>query len=184
MRRSGFVLVGGSSSRMGQDKSLLPFRGETLLDHIARQVLTATGSVTLVGAPERYTGLGYRAIPDHIPGCGPLGGVHAALSETRAEWNLIVACDMPQLDGAFLNTLLSQAEQENCECLVPVSAPGKTEPLCAAWHRTALAEVETALRNGVRCMRDALKLLKTKHWPADPAWFANANTPQEWATHA
>jgi len=184
MRRSGFVLVGGSSSRMGRDKGLLPFRGERLVDRIARQVLTAAGSVTLVGAPERYTGLGYRAIPDRIPDCGPLGGVHTALSETRAEWNLIVACDMPRLDGGFLDALLGRAEQETCECLVPVSSPGKIEPLCAAWHRTALAEVEAGLRDGVRRMSDVLNLLKTKHWPANPAWFANANTPQEWATHA
>jgi molybdopterin-guanine dinucleotide biosynthesis protein A len=184
MHRSGFVLVGGSSSRMGRDKALLPFHGERLVDRIARQVREAAGSVTLVGAAGRYTDLDYKVIEDKIPGCGPLGGIHAALSESTAEWNLIVACDMPRLETTFLEALLDRAEQEACDCLVPLSLPSKPEPLCAVWRRPALVRIEAALQSGVRRMSDTLKLLNTHYWQADPAWFANANTPQEWARHA
>jgi len=184
MRRSGFVLVGGASSRMGRDKALLEFRGRPLLDYVARQVLEAAGSVTLVGAPERYTALGYQSIPDRQPGQGPLGGVEAALRSTKSEWNLIVACDMPQLEASFLEALLDEAEQNTCDCLVPLPAPGRPEPLCAAWHRGALGKVEAALKDGVRRMSDALQFLDTHYWPAGPDWFANVNTPREWARHA
>jgi molybdenum cofactor guanylyltransferase len=184
MHRSGFVLVGGSSSRMGRDKALLQFRGERLVDHVARQVREAAGSVALVGAAGRYTNLDYTVITDRIPGCGPLGGIHAALSESTAEWNLIVACDMPKLETTFLEALLERADQEPCDCLVPLSLPSRPEPLCAVWHKPALGSIEAALQGGVRRMSEALKLLNTHYWPADPAWFANANTPQEWARHA
>lgn len=184
MRRSGFVLVGGDSSRMGRDKALLPFRGRPLVDHIARQVLDAAGSVTLVGAPERYAALGYPTIPDRQPGQGPLGGVEAALRSTTSEWNLIVACDMPRLEAHFLTALLDRAELDTCDCLVPLPAPDAPEPLCAAWHRGALGKVEAALENGVRRMSGILQLLDTHYWPAGPAWFANVNTPREWARHA
>ncbi len=184
MRRSGFVLVGGSSSRMGCDKALLPYRGERLVDHIARQVRGAAGSVTLVGAAERYGALGYRVISDQIAGRGPLGGVHAALSDTEAEWNLLVACDMPRLEQALLEGLLDRAEEQGCDCLVPLSAPHKVEPLCAVWRRSALAKIEAALFDGVLRMTDALQLLDTHYWTGAAAWFVNANTPQEWARHA
>lgn len=184
MRRSGFVLVGGSSSRMGRDKALLPFRGEPLVGRIARQVREAAGSVVLVGAAERYAALGYPTISDEVPGRGPLGGVHAALSWTTAEWNLVVACDMPHLETAFLEALLDRAEQDPCDCLAPLSAPAKTEPLCAVWRRPALPKIEHLLQQGVRRMSDALKLLDTHYWPAQAAWFANVNTPREWARHA
>ena len=184
MRRSGFVLVGGNSSRMGRDKALLPYRGGRLVDYIARQVRGAAGSVTLVGAAERYGALGYRVIPDKIAGRGPLGGVHAALSDTSAEWNLLVACDMPRLEQALLEDLLERAEQLGCDCLVPISAPNKVEPLCAVWRRSALAKVEAALNEGVLRMTDALQLLDTHYWTGAAACFANANTPREWARHA
>jgi molybdopterin-guanine dinucleotide biosynthesis protein A len=184
MRRSGFVLVGGSSSRMGRDKALLPYRGERLVDHIAREVRDAAGSVTLVGAAERYGSLGYRAISDKIAGRGPLGGVHAALSDTAAEWNLVVACDMPRLERALLEGLLERAEQQGCDCLVPLPAPHKVEPLCAVWRRSALAKIEAALNGGVLRMTDVLQLLDTHYWTGAAAWFANANTPRDWVRHA
>jgi molybdenum cofactor guanylyltransferase len=185
MRRAGFVLVGGSSSRMGRDKALLPYRGATLLDRVAGEVRAAAGSVALVGAAERYADLGYETISDRIPDRGPLGGVYTALAQTAAEWNLIVACDMPRLERVFLANLLDQADRHGPECLVPLSAEDKPEPLCAAWHRSALPKVQAALTGGVLRMSDALKLLDTHYWTTTAAaWFANANTPQDWARHA
>ena len=94
-RMAGFVLVGGNSTRMGRDKAQLPLHGRTLVEHIAGAVAEAAGSVTLIGAPERYPDLGIRMLPDSRPGAGPLGGICTALASTDAEWNLIVACDMP-----------------------------------------------------------------------------------------
>jgi molybdopterin-guanine dinucleotide biosynthesis protein A len=97
--RGGFVLVPGHSTRMGRDKALLKFHGSTFAGGIAECVRRVAGNVTLVGPPDRYRELGYTVIPDRVPGCGPLGGVYTALSSSHAEWNLIVACDMPLVHG-------------------------------------------------------------------------------------
>src|SRR5512142_2916527 len=109
-RSAGFVLAGGRSSRMGQDKALLPWKGSTLIESVAREVFNAAGSVTLIGSPERYGSLGFPVISDKIQGCGPLGGLHAALSVTTAEWNILVACDMPAVTSELLKELLAAAE--------------------------------------------------------------------------
>ena len=46
---TGFVLVGGRSSRMGTDKALLPYNGVPLASHIAALLAPAVDQVYLVG---------------------------------------------------------------------------------------------------------------------------------------
>ena len=99
---AGYVLVGGRSSRMGRDKAMLPFHGATLAQWIAKQVAEAAGSAMLVG--NASTG-----IADLYPSEGPVGGILTALAHSDADWNLIVACDMPQADAPFLRRLLDAA---------------------------------------------------------------------------
>ncbi len=133
---AGFVLTGGRSSRMGRDKALLPIEGSLLVERTAERVRAAAGSVTLIGAPGRYAHLGLPVLPDLVEDCGPIGGLHTALKSTRADWNLVVACDMPGLTAGFLGDLLAAARQLGCACLVPQTDSG-LHPLCAVYHRRA-----------------------------------------------
>lgn len=184
MNRTGFVLTGGRSSRMGRDKPLLPFRGKTLVEHIAAEVREAAGSVTLVGGAERFRSLNLPAIADIKPDCGPLGGIVTALEFSTAEWNLVVACDMPAVSAGFLRSLLDDAERTGCECLVPVSPAGRIEPLCAVYRRTCLPELRRALDAGTRKMTDILEALNAvKRSVQESGFFRNLNTPEEWVTH-
>src|SRR5215471_2768618 len=109
--RAGFVLAGGRSARMGRDKALLEIEGSRLICRVAEAVAGAAGSVTIVGDPEKYGSLGYPVCEDVFRGCGPLAGVHAALAASVADWNLLVACDMPDVEPGFLTELLEQAER-------------------------------------------------------------------------
>src|SRR5438552_7752315 len=104
---------------MGRDKASLPFDGGTLAGAVARTVEAAAGSAILVGNP----GLG--GIADLYPGEGPLGGILTALHHTTAEWNLIVACDMPELTSSFLRDLLARAETAACDVLLPCGPGGR-----------------------------------------------------------
>src|SRR5262249_26013461 len=128
MQRSGFVLAGGRSLRMGRDKALLLYPGTTLVEHIAGAVLAAAGSVSIVGDPARYGFLGYPVHPDQLPGCGPLGGLYTALNVSTTDWNLVVACDMPGISSATLRSLFDRALQAG-NCAVATGPEGKPEPL-------------------------------------------------------
>jgi molybdopterin-guanine dinucleotide biosynthesis protein A len=181
---AGFVLTGGRSSRMGRDKALMAYGDHTLVEHVAQVVERACGSVVLVGSPERYRALPYPAIEDVLPEEGPLGGIHAALCASSAEWNLVVACDMPLITEALLESLLEAAGQFTGDCIVPVSPGGRLQPLCALYRRRCLDTVTGLLDRGVRKMREAIPQLGAILLPVrSAAPFRNLNTPQEWDAH-
>jgi len=181
MSCAGFVLVGGRSSRMGRNKARLPYRGATLLEHIASQVRQAAGSIWLVGPPEDYRDLPYPIIPDLYPDSGPAAGIHAALAAGLAEWNLVAACDMPGLTGAFLAELLAQARRAAGRGLVPVGPDGRLQPLCAVYHRACLPDFERALAEGRTKLIRLAAELNLPRWPvAEGSWFENLNRPAEW----
>ncbi len=178
--RSGFVLVGGASSRMGRDKALLPLGSATMAEQIASIVRNATGNVTLIGPVHKYAHLGFPVVPDAVENCGPLGGLYTALLSSASDWNLIVACDMPDLSGAFLQQLLAASEPSGADCVVP-ERDGKIHPLCAVYHRRLLQTVESAIHHKLFKMQDFIATLRAFRWPVpDSAPLQNMNTPLEW----
>jgi molybdenum cofactor guanylyltransferase len=189
----GFILAGGESSRMGVDKGLLEIAAEPMIVRAARLVESVVGAPpVVVGTPEKYRGLGLRAIADDRPGCGPLGGIATALRASDAEWNLIVACDLPYLTRAWLEYLLRRARDSDAEALVamnltPANKRG-AEPLCAVYHKGGEPAIRRALEQGVRKVTDGLAELrveliepaKWKGFDSDGLLFKNVNTPADY----
>lgn len=179
MLRAGFVLVGGKSSRMGRDKALLPWAGATLAEHVAGTVARVVPGVALIGSPELYGRLGYEVHADLFPNCGPIGGIATALKVSPAEWNLIVACDMPQISEAQLEMLLAAAERSDGDCVVPVSDSGP-EPVCAVYHQRCLPALEDAIAARRFRMRDVVNELRADRIAvADSDFARNVNTPED-----
>ena len=186
---AGYVLAGGRSSRFGSDKALALWQGRPLALWVAERVREAAGDVILVGDPEKYQALGLPVIADRVAGCGPLGGLWTALEHTSAEWNLVVACDMPHLSGEFLAFLLRTAVAEGEDIVLPFDGQGRAEPLCAVYSRACRGPIGEAVRGGVRKMTDAFRSLRVRRLEIaayaafDPhGWLlANLNTPAELA---
>jgi molybdopterin-guanine dinucleotide biosynthesis protein A len=175
------VLVGGRSSRMGRDKALLPVDGGTLAGSIAARVAESASNVTLVGSPELYGALGYRVIPDLIPGSGPLGAVYTALHDSGADWNLIVACDMPDVTVALFEDLFAVAERSGADCVAPGRADA-LHPLCAVYHRRCAPHAADAIHRNSLKMHDFVSNLQTMIWPLKNwAPLSNINTQEEWS---
>jgi molybdopterin-guanine dinucleotide biosynthesis protein A len=186
MQSSGFVLAGGASKRMGQPKALLPYRGTTLVEHIAKIVAEATGSVAarsviVVGDPDRLGNLGLKVVPDELPSYGPASGIYTALRVTNTDWNLVVACDMPSVTADLLRQLLLRAETAERDCVAATGPYGQPEPLCAVYHRRCLPALTRSIRDKRLRMRDFVKEIGAIWVPVDKLALANVNTPAEWA---
>ena len=178
----GFVLAGGKSSRMGTDKALLRLDGVTLLERIARAVQEAVGSVAVVGDPLRYRAFGYPVIEDAVCDSGPLAGIQAALASSKADWNLVVACDMPGVTADGLRELVEIARNVPEGDVVVPYFEGRPQPLCALYHRRAHSAIEHALRLGRLKIMDAIAGLRIRTLPmSGEELFRNVNTPEEWS---
>ena len=183
---SGFVLAGGKSARMGQDKALMKFGGRTLLTHALQLVTTAAGSARIVGSAAKFAAFG-PVIEDIYSGQGPLAGIHAALVGTSTELNLIVAVDMPFVEPELLSYLVAQARRTPALVVVPASGGG-LQPLCAV-YRQALAEVaERSLRAGENKIDRLFSQVETQVIEQKDLerngfteeMFRNLNTEQDW----
>ena len=143
----GFVLAGGRSSRMGQDKALLQVGGRSLVG-IALDKLRSIG----VAAPRiagARTDLWSHApgVPDLHPGCGPLSGIEGALTASSQPLNLFLPVDMPLLPARFLSWMLLRAEITGALLTVP-RINGQPQPLCAVYHRDLLVPITASLLAG------------------------------------
>lgn len=171
---AGFVLAGGHSSRMGRDKALLPWKGGTLLDHVAETVEAAVGNVTVVGR----TSTRFPCLLDDLPEHGPLGGLATVLG-CHPGWILLVACDMPNLTPDLIEGLADTARQSLADAVV-CEAGGRLHPLCAAYHHRLLPAAEAAVRNNSLKMHDFLSTIRVQRWAvAEPDLLANVNTPEQ-----
>src|SRR3974390_477672 len=92
--RMGFLLAGGKSSRMGVDKAFLKFDGRSLLERGVEALHRVCPVVAIVGEASKFSNCGVAVVEDIYRNCGPLGGIHAALTHAPAELNLMLAVDM------------------------------------------------------------------------------------------
>jgi len=183
---AGFIMAGGESSRMGRDKALLRVDGVPLIVRTARLVESVAGPPTVVGNPETYSPLGLRVIGDDWPGAGPLGGIATALRHSTAEWNLVVACDLPHLTRLWLAYLVSRAVASGADAVLPMNDRG-AEPLCAMYHNGCEPAIRAALERGTRKVTTGLEGVRVEfiapaEWKAfdsDGLLFKNMNSPED-----
>ena len=184
---NGFVLAGGKSSRMGQDKGLMRLGNRPLVLRAAETLLPIVHTVTFLAPPDRYGNLGFPVIADLWPDQGPLSALCTGLISSDAEWNLFLACDLPRISPRFTEFLAQRVRATRSDAVVPRTQDG-WQPLCAAYHARCRTAFEAAIRQG---RRSIVELFDELHPEAitpeemariglSEAEFANVNTPEEW----
>jgi molybdenum cofactor cytidylyltransferase len=111
---TGLVLAAGGSSRLGEPKQLLPYRGRTLLDHVldtARQCPFDQRIVTLGGAAEQIENevdlTGFTPVLVESFGEGCAQSIRAALSATTGDLLVLMLGDQPGVTREHVEALLA-----------------------------------------------------------------------------
>jgi molybdopterin-guanine dinucleotide biosynthesis protein A len=184
----GFILAGGLSSRMGEDKSRLRLGGRTFVELAAGALRAVAPRVSIVGSRPGVGGHGLAVVPDVYEGLGAIGGLHAALSACGARWAAVVSCDLPFVNGELLARLAS-LRGDGTEAVAPLQEDGRPQPLCALYAVDACrATTEELIRDGELRPRALLKKVRTR-WVAfeelsdlegSRLFFTNVNTPADY----
>ena len=183
---TAFVLAGGRSTRMGADKALLQWGNETLLHRALNLAGAVAEEVRIVGDATKFGGFTSAVVEDVYRDRGPLGGIHAALSSTASDLNLMLGVDLPLMKSEFLAYLITQARKSGAFVTVP-NAGGGFQPLCAVYRREFASVAEESLRAAKNKIDRLFSKVSTRvieeeelvraGFSAD--MFRNVNTPED-----
>ena len=182
------IQAGGKSSRMGQNKALLPFQGEPLIMRVYRRLASLANEVLItVNQTTGFEFLGLPLITDVYPGKGTLGGFFTGLQAACGPLIAVVGCDMPFVNPTLLHAELDLLDRTQADAVIPLSESG-LEPLHSVYRReTCLPAIYKSL------MADQLRLVswlpdvKVQEMPLDEVKvydpelhaFFNLNTPDD-----
>lgn len=186
---SAIILAGGQSSRMGRDKALVSVQGVPLLRRVYEAVPACASAVYVVTPwPQRYQSLlppACRFIQDpwleEAQSHGPLVGFAQGLAQVRTDWALLLACDLPGLKAAVLQTWTQTLSQvpETAVAYLPRHPKG-WEPLCGFYRRRCLSGLTGFIAAGGRSFQSWLAQVRVQELTVDESHMLfNCNTPQD-----
>jgi molybdopterin-guanine dinucleotide biosynthesis protein A len=182
---TGIILSGGKNSRMGKNKALLEVGGKRLIDRTVALFQSVFKEVIIVTAnPLDYLDQKTVIVTDILPDKGALGGVYTGLFYAAGEYAFVGACDMPFMNRAFLEYMVSRAD--GYDIIVP-APPDGLQPLHAIYARRCLPAIRSLLDRGrlqIKELYPGQRLLKIPpevlraHDP-EGRMFMNLNTPED-----
>lgn len=196
---TALILAGGQSSRMGQDKALLMWQGQPLLQRICEVASVCCQDIYILTPwPQRYQHLlkasNWQLLPEQTRGQGPLqafaeGLLHlssTSISSTSIDppdWILLLACDLPDLNPQILQEWsqdLSYLPNHHL-AFVPKHSD-YWDPLCGFYRPQVLADLQLFIQNGGRSFQDWLCQIPVKPIAVTAeikSMVRNCNTPQD-----
>lgn len=168
---------------MGRDKATLMHGGESQLafvvrlleDHVERVFVSTRADQADDGERGRF-----EQIVDTYDNMGPIAGILSAMDRyPRADW-LVLACDLPNIDGVTISHLLEHRSDVQPFSAYKSSHDGLPEPLCAIYASGSAEILRQFVAEGIHCPRKMLirsdsHLLEQPH----PRALDNVNTPED-----
>ncbi len=146
----------------------------------SRKIMQQFCSEILISVNDRRLNfLGYPTIRDQIQDIGPMGGLQACLKYSTNNLNLVLACDMPLINGLLMKTMIWVAEQY--DTVVPM-LNHRPEPLYALYKKNILEAVEQSIGQKVYSLQKLLSKLNVCYIETEGEQvneLVNVNTPSE-----
>jgi molybdopterin-guanine dinucleotide biosynthesis protein A len=182
---NGLVLAGGKSTRMGLDKSAIPWHGKQQQYYMADMLKPLCSEVYISHRKEQEIeeNPNYKTLLDAYSGIGPYGAILSAFQFKPSSAWLVVACDLPLLDKKSLEYLLENRNFGSMATTFQSPYDGLPEPLITIWEPKSYDVLLSYLSNGYTCPRKVLIKTNDAHilQPPDGDALMNVNTPVDFA---
>jgi len=140
LHKTGIILAGGKSSRMGTEKGLVVFKNKALIHYAIDTLMGLCDEILISTSSSVYNHMGYPIVSDLIPDSGPMVGIYSSLIVSKTEDNLVLSCDMPFVTPRIFG-YLENAGRSAYIC-VPWYEHDHYEPLCGVYKKSALKDFE------------------------------------------
>ncbi len=172
------IFAGGKSSRMGEDKALLPFGDEITLAAYQYHRLTSLFETVYLSAKEEKFMFKAPLIKDRYETHSPLVGIVTAFEALGADILFILSVDAPFVDAAIINRLITSWKGEDA---VIARNFGEVQPLCGLYSQTILPLAKQEMERGNHKLKMLLEEVKTRYVDfEEEKAFLNLNHPQEY----
>lgn len=188
MKTYALILAGGQGSRMGgADKGLVEWQGKPLIDHIIGRIKPQVEHIAISANRnlEEYACRSPHVFADarqwhHL---GPLAALCTAANDlqlAKADWLLIVPCDMPKLPQDLVERFLSVAKRTPLCNAFYVETPDRPQYSIMFIRPQILQSTVPYLYAGMRTIRGWLQQQRARAVNFDSdKYFVNYNTPED-----
>jgi molybdenum cofactor guanylyltransferase len=177
---TGMILSGGKSSRMGTDKGFLSFNGKSFIQYSIDALKPFVNESIIVSNNKDYDVFGLKCIEDAIENAGPLAGIYSGLKQSKTDYNLVLSCDIPLINGSILQKLIDASDDDSE--IIQIESEGKTMPLIALYKKQCEPLFLKLLNEGERRLQYAVNQCQVKNVVLnnEETYFAqNINTPEQ-----
>ena len=178
MSLTAIILAGGKSSRMGQDKAFIPWKGKRFIEHSIAAAEKVAPRVILSGDKQRLLEFGLEVIEDAEEGKGPVYGLASCFSQVETENALVLSCDVPQVSASDLEYFI-----QNHEPKVDVTCyayDGKAMPLIGVYSSSSFEAFIKAVKREEHKLFTVLSELNVNTIDYKGVdGLMNINTPQD-----
>lgn len=175
-RVKGLVLVGGKSTRMGVDKSILNYFGKPQKEHVFSLLKNELTEVFYSVAEKSEKN---NEISDAFLNLGPFGGICSAFQQDpNAAW-LVLATDVPFVDEKLVQLLLQKRNPSKVATTIKGKNQEFLEPLITIYEPKAYRKLLAYLAQGYSCPRKMLINSEVEIVEVDDNFIRNINTPEE-----
>ena len=172
---------------MGRDKAMIEIAGVPLIRRIHDVCADLADIYVVTPWPAKYRQLlppTCHFILESAPHQGPLVGFSQGLAEITATWVLLLACDLPNLSTAAIQSWIDRLPTIDSQSMayLPRHESKGWEPLCGFYRQNCYDSAIAYIDQGGRSFQDWLKLnLVTELVITDQQCLANCNTPADLA---
>ena len=172
----GLVLVGGKSTRMGQDKSELNYFGKPQKEHV-KELLESNNLETFYSVQNLSEKKD--EISDKFINLGPFGGICSAFQkDPNAAW-FVLATDVPFVDKNLITRLLEKRNPSKVATAIKGKGKEFVEPLITIYEPKAYPILLQYLAQGYSCPRKMLINSDVEIVEVEDFFIRNINTPEE-----